>query len=135
MKKLFIYASLVGITTGIAYWLYKKGGFNKTPDKSVDNKVDFAAETQEKDNSQHSDVVEEMYQTKNESVQAVYERRSEASEIMKDAYTNIMEDFVEVFPNEKDADDTSKKVVIDSESVSVMQEIDSISNELDDLLK
>ena len=78
-----------------------------------------------------------MSQAKSESAQAVYERHSEASSIMKDAYSNIMEDFVEDFSGENDtnAEDENKEVIIDSESVSVMKEIDSISDELDDLLK
>ena len=81
--------------------------------------------------------MEEMYQAKSESVQVVYERHSEASEIMKDAYRNIMEDFVEDFSGEKGANekDETKDVIIDGESVWVMKEIDLISDELDDLLK
>ncbi len=48
-----------------------------------------------------------------------------------------MEDFVEDFSSENDANakDENKEVIIDSESVSVMKEIGSISDELDDLLK
>lgn len=64
-------------------------------------------------------------------------RHQEAAAIMKDAYGNIMEDFVEDFSGEKDtnAKDENKEVIIDGESVSLMKEIDSISDELDDLLK
>lgn len=78
-----------------------------------------------------------MYQAKSESVQAVYERHSEAGSIMKDAYSNIMEAFVEDFSVENDtnAKDENKEIIIDNESVSVMKDIDSISDELDDLLK
>ena len=67
----------------------------------------------------------------------ISERHQEAASIMKDAYGNIMEDFVEDFSDEKDtnAKDENKEVIIDSESVSVMKEIDSTSDELDDLLK
>ena len=56
---------------------------------------------------------------------------------MKDAYRNIMEDFVEDFPSEKvvNKENETKEAVIDSAYVSVMKEIDSISDELDDLLK
>ena len=56
---------------------------------------------------------------------------------MKDAYSNIMEDFVDDFSDEKDADakDEIKEINIDSETVSVMKEMDSLSEELDDLLK
>ena len=103
----------------------------------VDQKVNFETNAQEEENSQNAGVVEEMYQAKSESEQAVYERHAEASSIMKDAYNNIMEDFVEDFSGENDTNEKNenKEVVIDSESVSVMKDIDSISDELDDLLK
>lgn len=137
MKKWFIYVSVVGLAAGVVYWLCKKGESNTATSQAVDKKVDFETNTQEEEKSQNSNVVEEMYQTKSESVQAVYERHSEAGSIMKDAYSNIMEDFVEDFSSENDANakDENKEVIIDNESVSVMKEIDSISDELDDLLK
>ena len=137
MKKWFIYASVVGLAACVVYWLYKNGKTNTATFQTVDKKADFETNTQEEEKSQNSNVVEEMYQTKNESVQAVYGRHSEAGSIMKDAYSNIMEDFVEDFSSENDtnAKDENKKVIIDNESVSVMKEIDSISDELDDLLK
>ena len=137
MKKLFIYASVLGLAAGVVYWLCKKEKSNNTASKPVDKKVDFEPRLQEEEISQNSNVVEEMYQTKNESAQAVYERHSEAGKIMKDAYSNIMEDFVEDFSSENDENekDKNKEVIIDSESVSVMKEIDLISDELDDLLK
>lgn len=137
MKKWFIYVSVVGLAAGVVYWLCKKGKTNTATPQTVDKKADFETNTQEEEKSQNSNVVEEMYQTKSESVQAVYERHSEAGSIMKDAYSNIMEDFVEDFSSENDANakDENKEVIIDNESVSVMKEIDSISDELDDLLK
>lgn len=137
MKKWFIYASVVGLATGVIYWLCKKGKSNTATSQMVDKKVDFETKSQEEENSQNTDAVEEMCQTKNESAQAVYERHTEASSIMKDAYSNIMEDFVEDFLDESNTKpkDKNKEVVIDSESVSVMKEIDLISDELDDLLK
>lgn len=137
MKKWFIYASVVGLTAGVVYWLCKNSKTNTATSQTVDKKADFETNTQEEEKSQNSNVVEEMYQTKSESVQAVYERHSEAGSIMKDAYSNIMEDFVEDFSSENDANakDENKEVIIDGESVSVMKEIDSISDELDDLLK
>ena len=137
MKKLFIYASVVGLAAGVVYWLYKKGKSNTATSQTVDKKVNFETNTQEEENSQNTGVVEEMYQAKSESAQAVYERHSEANSIMKDAYSNIMEDFVEDFSDENNtnAKDENKEVIINSESVSVMKDIDSISDELDDLLK
>lgn len=137
MKKWFIYASVVGLAAGVVYWLCKNSKTNTATSQTVDKKTDFETNTQEEEKSQNSNVIEEMYQAKSESVQAVYERHSEAGSIMKDAYSNIMENFVEDFSSENDANakDENKKVIIDSESVSVMKEIDSISDELDDLLK
>lgn len=137
MKKLFMYASVVGLAAGFVYCLYKKRKSNTATSRTVEKKVDFETNTQKEENSQNVGVVEEMYQGKSESVQAVYERHSEASYIMKDAYSNIMKNFVEDFSGENDTNekDENKETVIDSESVSVMKEIDSISDELDDLLK
>lgn len=137
MKKLFIYTSVIGLAAGAVYWLCKKEKCNNTVFKPVDNKVDFEPRSQKKEISQNSNVVEGMYQAKSESAQAVYERHSEAGEIMKDAYRNIMEGFVEDFSRGKDVNekDEDKEVIINSESVSAMKEIDSISDELDDLLK
>lgn len=137
MKKLFIYASVVGLVAGVVYWLCKKGKTNTATSQTVDKKVDFEANTQEQEKTQNTNVVEEMYQAKSESVQAVYERHSEAGSIMKDAYSNIMEDFVEDFSGENDtnAKGENKEAIIDSESVSVIKEIDSTSDELDELLK
>ena len=137
MKKLFIYISVVGLAAGVVFGLCKKGKSNTVTSKTVDKKVDFEPSSKEEEISQSTSVVEEMYQTKSESAQAVYERHSEASSIMKEAYSNIMEDFVENFSDEKDtnAKDENKEVIIDGESVSVMKELDSISDELDDLLK
>lgn len=137
MNKWFIYALVVGLVAGVVYWLCKNSKTNTATSQTVDKKANFKTNTQEEEKSQNSNVIDEMYQAKSESVQAVYERHSEAGSIMKDAYSNIMEDFVEDFSSENDANakDENKKVIINSESVSVMKEIDSISDELDDLLK
>ena len=113
------------------------GKKNTATSQTVDKKFDFQTNIQEEEKSQNSNVVEGMYQAKSKSVQAIYERHSEAGSIMKDAYANIMEEFVEDFSSESDVNvkDENKKVIIDSESVLVMKEIDSISDELDVLLK
>lgn len=137
MKKLLIYVSVVGFAVGVVYWLCKKGKFINTASKTADEKVDFESIPQEEEISRNSIIMEKMYQAKSESAQDVYERHSEAGEIMKDAYSNIMEDFVEDFSSEKyvNKEEKNKDVIIDGESVLVMKEIDLISDELDDLLK
>lgn len=70
--------------------------------------MDIKQQPQEETIYQRSNVVEDMYQAKDESVQAIYERHSEASEIMKDAYRNIMEDFVKDFSDEKIVNEKDK---------------------------
>lgn len=103
----------------------------------TDKKVNCEATSLGEDQSQNTDAVEEMYRTKNESVQTVYERHTEASSIMKDAYSNIMENFVEDFSDKSNTNskDENKEIVIDCESASAMKEIASLSDELDDLLR
>ena len=137
MKKMFIYASVIGLTAGVIYLLYKQEKSNNTVSKPADKKEVSETIHQEDDASQNSKTVDEIYQTKSESAQTVYERHSEAGGIMKDAYRNIIEDFVEDFSTEKavNKENETKEAVIDSASVSVMKEIDSISDALDDLLK
>ncbi len=137
MKKLFICASVVGLAAGVVYLLCKKEKSNNTASKSVDKKVKSEHGYQEEEISQNSNVVAEMHQAKSESAQAVNERHSEAGEIMKEAYCNIMEDFIDDFSGEKvvKEKEETKEAIIDSESVSVIKALDSISDELDDLLK
>ena len=58
----------------------------------------------------------------------VSERHQEAASIMKDAYENVMEDFVDDFPeNVSDS-------VIDEEAIITNKEIDKASDDLEDLL-
>ena len=54
---------------------------------------------------------------------------------MKDAYRNIMEDFVEDLSTDEDVNGKRKEVIIDNDDVSAIKELDSISDELDNLLK
>ncbi|WP_288746473.1 hypothetical protein [uncultured Enterococcus sp.] len=133
MKKWFIYGSVAGLAAGVVYWLCKNSKTNTATSQTVDKKADFETNIQEEEKSQNRNVIEDMYQAKSESAQAVYERHAEASSIMKEAYSKIMEDFSD--ENDANAKDENKEVIIDSESVSVMKDIDSISDELDDLLK
>ena len=137
MKKWFIYASVVGLAAGVIYWLCKKGKSSTSTFQIADKKVNCEATSLGEDKSQNTDAVEEMYRTKNESVQTVYERHTEAGSIMKDAYSNIMENFVEDFLDKSNTNskDENKEIVIDCESASVMKEIASLSDELDDLLR
>lgn len=58
----------------------------------------------------------------------IFERHQETASIMKDAYEKITEDFVEEFSENMDL------LLIDEEDVTINEEIDMASNDLDDLL-
>lgn len=132
MKKMLIYASLIGIAGGAVYLLCKKEKSDKGVSKSDANKMalDSNINTTEEEPSSETNVVEEMYQAKCERAQSVHERHSEAAEIMSDAFKNIFSEIEPIVPEEK-----TENIVIDNESAAVMKELDSISDELDDLLK
>ena len=137
MKKLLICASVVGVAAGVAYWVYKKEKANKeVTDSPVTNTVNFDPKTQKSKEPQKVNASDKMNQAKSECVQDVYERHTAAGEVMKDAYSNIMEDFVEDYSVEESESVKEKgnKTNIDSEDVTVIKELDSISDELDDLL-
>lgn len=135
MKKLLIYASVVGVAAGIAYWVNKKEKVNKEVTTSSErNTVEFCPKSQEGKKPQEINVCDKINQAKSECAQDVYERHTVAGEITKDAYHNIMENFVEDYSAE-DVEVPKEKAIIDSEDVTVIQELDSISGELDDLLK
>ena len=136
MKKFFIFASVVGIAAGVVFWLYKKDKINNTqPIQNDDDKGNITREYQEENISSQQSATEDMYQVKNRSAQAVSERHQEASSIMKDAYSNIMENFVEDFSEESCINqcEENNKEYIDNDSVSIMEKINSISDEIDNL--
>lgn len=138
MKKLLICASVVGVAAGVAYRVYKKEKANKEVTASpVINTVNFYPRPQEAKKQQKTNVSDKMNQAKSEIVQNVYERHTAAGEVMKDAYYNIMEDFVEDYSTEEAESEKEKasKAIIGSEDATVLKELDSISDELDDLLK
>ena len=137
MKKLLICASVVGVAAGVAYWVYKKEKANKeVTDSPVTNTVNFDPKPQKAKEPQEVNASDKMNQAKSECVQDVYERHTAAGEVMKDAYSNIMEDFVEDYSVEEaeSVKEKGNKTIIDSEDVTVIKELDSISDELDDLL-
>lgn len=74
-------------------------------------------------------VSEAMVERNKENAQTnISGRHQESASIMKDAYGNIMKDFVEDFSQ------SSYKSVIDEEDVSTNKKIDKTSKDLDDLL-
>ncbi|WP_214699672.1 MULTISPECIES: hypothetical protein [unclassified Exiguobacterium] len=131
MKKMLI-VSVIGLASGVIYWLRKKEQYVNNASKIVDERVDFESEFRQKNHLYNLNTAAELSQDKNKIALDIYERHSEAREIMRDAYSDIMENFVDDTSGEKDK---NKESMIDHESVLVMKEIDLISDELDELLK
>lgn len=81
--------------------------------------------------SQHQNqiVSEVLLERDKENVKSnILRRHQEAASIMKNAYESIMEDFVEVFPENVGTS------VIDEDDIRIRKEIDKASDDLDDLL-
>lgn len=84
-------------------------------------------------------IVEETLLERDKSIAQdnITQRHQEAATIMKDAFSNIMEDFVEELTKEDRESNIvdDRAVTFDIESDYTMDELDSAANELDDLLK
>lgn len=70
----------------------------------------------------------QLERNKNKTQANISERHQAATSIMREAYENIMEDFVEDFS------DDSNPQIIDEEDIEMIRAIDKISDDLDDLL-
>lgn len=141
MKKLLFCVVLFGTTIGVVRWLCTKEKnikeknnkeFNSSPEINNQHTVSVNNQTEKK--SQKIATSETFEQDKSECSQAILNRHSEAGAMMKAAYQNIMEDFVEDFPDESIME-KNNEVAIDIQDISVIKELDSISDDLDDLLK
>lgn len=77
-----------------------------------------------------NDKMKKIDETKYASEKAIHDRHVEAASIMADAYKNIMEE-MEPINNFKD----SVEIIIDSNDDKNIKDLDSMSAELDELLK
>ncbi len=125
MKKIFVGAILVGLAAS-AYFVFK----NKKKENVSSDYSKPSPEAEKPIVPDDSDGIKEMYEVKESSAQSVYERHTEAASVMADAFKNIMES---VDPIEND--DATVDAVIDTKDVETIQELDSLSDELDELLK
>lgn len=125
MKKIFISTAIAGLTIGTIYLLFKTKKVNCIKEKFNDE-LENKSETLV--NKHH--LVNELNETKDRRVQTIYERHFEATEIMTDAFNNILKE-VELVPHENEAG----KPIIDTQDVKAIKELDSLSDELDELLK
>lgn len=129
MKKLFVGAIIVGLVAS-AYFVFKN---KKKENVSSQPQRDYSKPSPEAEKPivpDDSGGIKEMYEAKESSAQSVYERHTEAASVMADAFKNIMES-VDPIGN----DDASVDAVIDTKDVETIQELDSLSDELDELLK
>lgn len=126
MKKLLVCATVAGLAVGVYCLLCRTKKGENVPSKWMERKSDFQTETKE----DTQDVVKEMHDAKENSAQAVYERHTEAAGIMADAFTNIMKEVEPIKLDEK-----SVEPVIDTKDVEIIQDLNSLSDDLDELLK
>lgn len=130
MKKIFICTAIAGLTVGIICLLRKIKKANNAISNPMKEKSDDESETKRETPVDEQEVVNELNETKDRSAQTVYERHSEAAEIMTDAFNNILK---EVEPVK--LEDVTVEPIIDTQDVEVIKELDSLSDELDELLK
>ena len=131
MKKIILYSSAIGLVIGVVvYLLNKKDSSNDSKIQPIDNEFDvLRSNTSNRESIYESDVVEEMTNIKSSSAHAIHDRHTEAADIMCNAFENIYKDIEPVVCDEKKVDSVSVEAVIAN------NELDSLSDELDDLLK
>lgn len=129
MKKLLACVAVVGVAVGVIHLLCKTRKKENISSKSMEGK--FISKTVNKDetSTEEQDTVQDMYATKGKSAQSVHERHTEAAGIMSSAFTNIMKDIEPV-----GLDKESVEAVVDTKDVEIINELDSLSDELDELL-
>lgn len=126
---IFMGAVVSGIIGAIAINLIDKATEKKRKQLNTEYQVEKANEilsTQQK-----IKIVNEV-QLENDKDKAksnISSRHQEAGEIMKESFSNIMEDFV------SDFSDNEGTIIIDEEDTKTNTEIDKVSDDLDDLLK
>lgn len=126
---LFFAALLCGVIGAIIMNLLDKAIANKSRKLATDNQVVKGNEVL---STQHKIKIVSEVQLENDKENAkasIYGRHQEACEIMQDSLENIMDDFV------SDVSDSDKLIVIDEKDVKTASEIDSVSDDLDTLLK
>lgn len=130
MRKIFICTVITGLTIGSIYLLCKTIKANNVTSIPMKEKSDDEPENKNDTPVDEQDVVNELNETKDRSAQTVYERHSEAAEIMTDAFNNILK---EVEPVE--LEDETVGSIVDIQDVDIIKKLDSLSDELDELLK
>lgn len=126
---IFMGAVVAGIIGAIAINMIDKATEKKRKQENTEHQVEKSNEIL---NTQHKVKIVNEAQLENDKANAqanISCRHQEASEIMKDSFGNIMENFV------SDFSDSESTFVIDEEDIKTNNELDKISDDLDDILK
>ena len=125
---IFLGAVVAGIIGAIAINIIEKQIEKSMKRENLDTQIDKGNEIL-KTQHQIQIVNEVLLDRDKENAQSnISGRHQEAASIMKDAYGNIMEDFVEDFS------ENEYSPIIDEEDVSIINESNKSSNDLDDIL-
>lgn len=126
---IFFAAILCGVIGAIIMNILDKAIANKSRKLATDNQIIKGNEVL---NTQHKIKIVNEAQLENDKANAqtnISGRHQEAGAIMKDSFGNIMEDFV------SDFSDSESTFIIDEEDIKTKNELDKISDDLDDILK
>lgn len=128
MKQTIMYASAIGITIGFIVYLAKKNKWKISINQQRNDEInDRGQKHSEREALHNTDIIEEMVNTKEASACSIHDRHTEAENLMRNAFENIYKDIGEVELDTKDDLDIIEPVVVNDK-------LNSISNELDDLL-
>lgn len=130
MKKILVFVAVAGVVVGVYYLLRKTEKEENISSKPMEEKNEFELKIKDETTVEGQDAVQEMYDAKEKSAQSVGERQTEAARIMADAFANIMKD---VEPIQLDGE--SVETVVDTKDGEIINELDSLSDELDELAK
>ena len=126
---IFFAAILCGVIGAIIMNILDKAIANKSRKLATDNQIIKGNEVL---NTQHKIKIINEAQLENDKANAqanISYRHQEAGAIMKDSFGNIMENFV------SDFSDSESTFTIDEEDIKTNNELDKISDDLDDILK
>ena len=124
MKKIILYASVTGLIIGSLIYLAIRKNKSIFKSKSAERKPDSF----EKEPVSELGVEDEITDKKNSSAQSVHERHVKAADMMHRAFETIYNNTEPLEPDTKEESDVAEAVVTDNK-------LNSLSDELDDLLK
>lgn len=131
MKKIILYASVIGVAMGIAtHLINKKIKSNVSKNQSVGNQFGLVkSNISDQEFVSAPNVEEEIMEAKNSSAYSIEDRHTEVANIMHSAFKNVYKDIEPIEQDEKKSDSGVVESVINN------SELDLVSDELCALLK